>query len=629
MLSLNIAKVVIDSPLPHLDRLFDYLIPDALSEEAKPGVRVRVPFRNRRVDGFIVAITDKSEITDRLTQLDNVVSSEVVLIPEISKLSRIAAQRTVGNFHDVLRAAIPPRHARAEKRSFNASESQVEPNFSELEDYPGLIEFLRGNDKSIAILDFPLSQTYPKFISRILSTGLKNVLILVPDQFDIDHVMNEVEAPVVRDRIAILTSQQTAEKRYIEFLKVLRGAADLIIGTRSAIFAPIPNLNLIVMFDDGDDLYTSPQAPYWNARDVALWRNELFNDKIIFAARAQSAETAMLLDSKSALHIQSIREDRTDIPRLSGDNWKDQSDPVAQKVRFPNSVFEVIRNSLPNGTVLVSVPRKGYLPLISCVICREIIKCPNCQGAISASAHSGTGSCWRCGGLVGVISCQHCGGKQFRAIISGVDRTAEEIGKAFPNVALKTITNENRNDVRTSPNQIVLATPGIEPALDYSAVVVLDSYLFLARPEGNAQIRFLRHLFNLRSMLREKGEIIVVGESEHPILQAFLRYDAAKIGADLFRERKATKLNPYARCAVINGDWQALSELGALMPDHFQVWGPVANFGDELKKHQASLLISAPKHQSKELVTLLRSWLVQRSANRLSVVQVRIDPDDL
>jgi primosomal protein N' len=97
----------------------------------------------------------------------------------------------------------------------------------------------------------------------------------------------------------------------------------------------------------------------------------------------------------------------------------------------------------------------------------------------------------------------------------------------------------------------------------------------------------------------------------------------------LYQERKATKLNPYARCAVINGDWQALTDVAALMPSHFQVWGPVAIASDQIKKHQASLLISAPRHQSKELVTLLRSWLVARSANRLSVVQIRIDPDDL
>jgi primosomal protein N' (replication factor Y) len=628
-LSFNIAKVVIDSPLPHLDRLFDYLIPDNLLGEAKPGVRVRVPFRNRRVEGFIVAITDKSELTGKLTQLENVVSSEVVLTPEISKLGRITAQRTVGNFHDVLRAAIPPRHARAEKRTFEKTELQIETNFAGLEDYPGMIEFLQNKEKSIAVVDIPLSQTYAKFICQILNTGMKNVLILVPDQFDIDLVMHEVEIKPAQDRIAILTSQQTAEQRYIEFLKVLRGAADLIIGTRSAIFAPIPNLDLILMFDDGDDLYTSPQAPYWNARDVALWRNELFNDRIIFAARAQSAEAAMLLDSNSAVHIESIQKNRTDVPRLSGDNWTDQLNPLTQKSRFPDSVFEVIRNGLRSGTVLVSVARKGYLPLISCVTCREIIRCPNCQGAISATAKSGIGSCLRCGGLSGAISCQHCGGKKFRSIISGVDRTAEEIGKAFPNVILKTISNENRNDVEAIQNQILLATPGAEPVIAYSSVVVLDSFLFLARPEGNAQIRFLRHLFNLRSMLKEKGEIIVVGDSENHILQAFLRYDAAKIGADLYQERKATKLNPYARCAVINGDWQALTDIAALMPSHFQVWGPVANTGDQIKKHQASLLISAPKHQSKELVTLLRSWLIQRSANRLSVVQIRIDPDDL
>ena len=134
----QIAKVAIDSPLPQLDHFFDYLIPSELLDRIKPGVRVRVPFRNRRVDGFVIEIANQPETTKKLSYIENLVSDEAVLIQEILKLAQTVAFRNVGTLHDVLRAAIPPRNARAEKAKLEISAAEQSELVSTKHDYLGL-----------------------------------------------------------------------------------------------------------------------------------------------------------------------------------------------------------------------------------------------------------------------------------------------------------------------------------------------------------------------------------------------------------------------------------------------------------------------------------------------------------
>src|SRR4051794_27539135 len=109
------ARVVVDSPLPHLDRLFDYSVPPELDEAAQPGVRVKVRFSGRLVSGFLIDRTAATGHQGRLSPLATVVSPEQVLTPEVARLARVVADRYAGNLTDVLRLAVPPRHARVEK----------------------------------------------------------------------------------------------------------------------------------------------------------------------------------------------------------------------------------------------------------------------------------------------------------------------------------------------------------------------------------------------------------------------------------------------------------------------------------------------------------------------------------
>ena len=111
---LPVARVAVDNPLPHLDRPFDYLVPAAMQDSAGPGVRVRVRFAGKLVDGFVLERVAHSDHTGKLTPLERVVSPEQVLTPEVAELARAVADRYAGTLADVLRLAVPPRHARTE-----------------------------------------------------------------------------------------------------------------------------------------------------------------------------------------------------------------------------------------------------------------------------------------------------------------------------------------------------------------------------------------------------------------------------------------------------------------------------------------------------------------------------------
>src|SRR5256884_6979277 len=122
-----VGRVCVDVPLPHLDRPFDYLVPADLDAAARPGVRVRIRFAGQLVDGYLLSRVDASEHPGRLAFLERVVSAEPVLSAEILDLARAVAQRYAGTLADVLRLAVPPRHARAEAAAFEGSVGAVSP----------------------------------------------------------------------------------------------------------------------------------------------------------------------------------------------------------------------------------------------------------------------------------------------------------------------------------------------------------------------------------------------------------------------------------------------------------------------------------------------------------------------
>ena len=283
---LPVAQVAVDIPLAHLDRPFDYLVPERLTDQAVPGCRVRVRFAGQLVDGYLLDRVPASEHPGRLARLDRVVSPEPVLSPEIAALARAVADRYAGTMADVLRLAIPPRHARTEQggsaqggsaRADPAAELPARPLVPE----PGpwarytagaaFLAALASGRAPRAVWSALPGPHWPEEIARAAGTVAaagRGTLIVLPDARDLDLVDAALAALLGPGQHVTLAAGLGPAERYRRWLAVRRGAVRVVAGTRAAMFAPVRDLGLVVIWDDGDDLHAEPRAPYPHAREV-------------------------------------------------------------------------------------------------------------------------------------------------------------------------------------------------------------------------------------------------------------------------------------------------------------------------------------------------------------------------
>lgn len=629
----NVASVAIDSPLPHLDKFFDYLIPEKMLTEVSPGVRVRVKFHGRRVDGLVVAVSASSNHPKSLSEIEILVSGEPVLTDRVKNLVQVVASRTAGSFMDIAKVAIPPRHARAEKKTMTPHQTlgqKLETNL--LAKFPGLLEhleLLKTGKGTNLVVDLPAHMLAEDWIAELISFTNGNLLAVLPDQFDCERLITKISP--FQDS-ALISAHLSPELRYTQFLKTLRSKTNTVIGTRNAAFAPMSNPLAFLVLDDGDDLLTSLQAPYWNARDVLAWRADLEGVPLILVSRARSIEVSFLVESKWATAIsvdrQSVRENSVKI-LTTGDDFDLSRDEYAKSARIPEKAFKSIQKGIAIGSVLIVTPRRGYLAVIACASCKEIVRCTNCQAPMAVEKTTKDRSCRRCGKLHMSLECENCGSAEIRAVAVGVERTVEEFGKAFPRNRVLQSNGDARLESIPTENCLVISTPGAEPIAEYSAAVILDAHTWLSRPDGNSRVKAIRQWMHAASLVKRSGEVVIVGNPDDYVIQSLVRWDPNSVGERILAERTQARLAPSARTAEVLGDNSALLELKDNLPNWTIAWGPVTRTGINLRGRTSALLVTAPKNKSDELVKYLRAWQVARSAKREAPTTIKIDPDDL
>src|ERR1700758_3605789 len=255
--------------VPHLDREFDYLVSAEQSDDAQPGVRVRVRFHGRLVDAFVLERRNDTDHPGKLGWLDRVVSAEPVLTPEIRRLVDAVAARYAGTRPDVLRLAVPARHARVEREPAPILPlpvvAPVDPSGWEVYGRGG--QFLAALAESRAAravwqaLPGELwADRFAEAAAQTIRTG-RSVLAIVPDQRDLDTLWRAATPRIDDHRVVALSAGLGRAARYRRWLAALRGCARLVIGTRSAVFAPLSDLGLVMVWADADDRSAHHRRP--------------------------------------------------------------------------------------------------------------------------------------------------------------------------------------------------------------------------------------------------------------------------------------------------------------------------------------------------------------------------------
>ena len=296
-----VARVLVDIALAHLDRPFDYAVPTSMAETAVPGARVKVRFAGQEVDGYVVERGSETDHTGTLQPLRRVVSAEPVLAPEIAELSATLATRYAGARSDVLRLAVPPRHATAEKAASTPAPAPppVTPGaWDEVEHAGAFLRRLASGEMPRAVWSAAPADDWPRMVAEAVATTYaagRGALVCVPDGRDVDRVDAALTEVLGEGHHVCLTADGGPAKRYRDFLAVSRGARRVVVGTRSAAFAPVHDLGLVVLWDDGDDLHAEPRAPYPHTREVLLARAEQQATAALLGGIARTPEAQQLL----------------------------------------------------------------------------------------------------------------------------------------------------------------------------------------------------------------------------------------------------------------------------------------------------------------------------------------------
>jgi primosomal protein N' (replication factor Y) len=514
----RVAKVVLDSPLPRLDHLFDYRIPALLAEEAAPGVRVKVPLRvaGRVADGWVVAIADTSEAPGELSPIDRVVSTAAVLAPEVWALARAVADRNAGVASDVLRLAVPKRQARVEQRWLAAERS--EPGSIEAEADPLATALVEG--RRIAAL--PTAHVvevagdwvggWALDLARIaagVAAAGRTTIVAVPDRRDLDQLETALQAGPAAELVLRIDASRPPAARYRAHLTALEPGPHVIIGNRSAIYAPAAELGAIVVWEEADAFHQEPLAPYAGTRDIALLRQE------------QSRAGLLLLSSTRSSTVQRLVElgwcEEWGAPRGRPDVVLTPDD--GRGTRIPSAAFRAVQQGLTAGPVLVQVSKPGDAAL-------RALRASEAPVPIDAG------------------------------------RTAHELGRAFPGVPVIVADGDHVRDTVEPGPKLVVATRGAEPRAPggYRAVLLLDGTRMLLRESLWVAEDCLRWWSTAAMLAAPDGPVHLVGVSGD-VATALATWRSADFAARQLADRRTLRFPPTVRLAAATGPVHAVEQL--------------------------------------------------------------------
>ena len=624
----RVARVLLDTPLPQLDHPFDYRVPDSLDDLVAAGVRVTVPLRGgtRFADGFVIERVDNGEFPGELGDIESVVSPVPVLSPQTYAFARAVADRQAGSVIDVLRLALPPRYVRAEK-AYLAAQANASTTTSSPTPVPAP-ETLTGFDDwqpehgAKYVVSVPASVCelssaewvpawavlFAELAARAVALGQSSILA-VPDFRDIDVCEKALIAAGLGDLLCRVDAKQSGQQRYLTFLRCLEPTPLVVLGNRSAPLAPVYNLGLIALWDDGDESFCEPLAPYAHARDVALMRQQSTEATLVLAAHTRSTEAQRLVSVGWAQEVTGSQGYRPNMLRAD----QEIAEEDGRHARIPSQAILGARSAVKMGPILIQVSSPGYASALACTKCRERARCNHCAGPLGAVRKGAPPTCRWCGKLASAWACPTCNNRDLKHLSPGSEGTAEELGRVFPGV--KVIIADGNHSIQNvdSGPAVVIATPGAEPlaAGGYAAILLLDGERMRLRENLRVNEDVIRQWSNAAALAAPDAPVYLVGAGEE-LGTVMTSWNQAEFAKRELADRHALRLPPAVRVASVSGPLIDVTDTCASIASHpgVRVLGPVGT-----GEGNSRALVTFDYRDGDMMATTLRASVIQ-SATR-------------
>ena len=494
-----IVGVLVEITSKSVDRVFDYLVPSKLESLIEVGKRVKVPFGNRTLVGFILDIKTTSDI-ESLKEIEEVIDDEVILNKELLELGQYLHKTTLASliscyqvmFPKALKASIKSNVNKKYRKVYylndfsnkKITEKQQEVinlfkdkdklNRDELKDISLSIintlvkkNILRVEEEEVYRLDYEKkekkvkklttlqenavnnilntekrvsllygvtgsgkTEVYMELIDKYLKNGLKSI-VLVPEISLTPQLIKRFQERF-GERIALLHSSLSDGEKYDEYRRIVRDEVDIVIGARSAVFAPLSNLGLIIIDECHSDSYKQENNPRYNAKEVAIKRAEINNAKVVLGSATPMLEE-YARGLKNVYNLVTLKSRvNGSLPKVELINMNKEI--KRSKGHFSLPLIDEINKTIEKGEqVILLLNRRGYSSFVTCSNCGEAVKCPNCDITLTYHKSSNILRCHYCGWATKYeVTCPSCHEKSLKDLGVGTEKIEEEIKSIFP-----------------------------------------------------------------------------------------------------------------------------------------------------------------------------------------------------
>ena len=631
-----IVGVLVEITNKNVDRIFDYIVPKFLEDKIEIGKRVKVPFGNRTLVGFILE-KDKNSKIDNLKEIEEVLDEEVILTKELLELGKYLKDTTLASLISCYQVMLPKGYKASIKsnvkkkyrkvyylNSFNKKITDKQREVIELfnnkekltkEDLKDVStsilntlvknDILEVREEEVYRLDYensekkikkltPLQETsvsnilntentvsllygitgsgktevYMELIDRYLNQGLKSI-VLVPEISLTPQLIKRFEERF-GSNIALLHSALSDGEKYDEYRRIVKGEVDIVIGARSAVFAPLAPLGLIIIDECHSDSYKQDNNPRYNAKDVAIKRAKDNNAKVVLgSATPMLEEYARGLKNVFNLVTLEKRVNGKELPKVK---LIDMNKEVGNaKGHFSLPLIDEINKTIEKGEqVILLLNRRGYSSFVTCSNCGETVKCPNCDITLTYHKSSNILRCHYCGYATKYeVTCPKCCEKSLKDLGVGTEKIEEELKEIFPTsrVLRMDIDTTSRKGAHKKivdafskgEADILLGTQMVAKGLDFPNVTlvgVINADTSLMLPD----FRSSEKTFDLLNQVagragRSKKEGSVVFQTFNPDNYA-IKYSKENDYKSFYKEemkvRKLMKYPPYYYLVSLN-----------------------------------------------------------------------------
>jgi primosomal protein N' (replication factor Y) (superfamily II helicase) len=580
-----------------VDRLFDYWLPAGL--EVPSGSILQAHFGRRRVLGVAVEFSATSDVSpERLAPIDEVVGALPPLPADLCALARFVAdyyQQPIGQcFAQMLPPTPRTRRRSRVERSVEPVSGPEEPGMRELNAdqraaldavlrdparfAPSLLQGVTGSGKT---------EVYFAAAARVIAAG-RQALMLVPEINLTPQLEQRIAAALPGVRVAVLHSALSPAQRLDNWLAAAKGEANLVVGTRLAVFAPLPRLGLIIVDEEHDGSFKQQDGVRYNARDVAIYRARLRDVPIVLGSATPALETYAAAKRRRYRRLELPRRASPQatlpvvrlVPHRAADSIEGLSPPLRA------AIGERLRRS---EQTLLFINRRGFAPSLLCVACGWKAQCPRCSARLVIHRGEAELRCHHCGHAEAVpAACPECGNQDLLPVGFGTERLERGLAELFPKARILRVDRDStkprgafvtmREAIVAGEVDIIVGTQMLAkghdfPRLTLVAVLGADNALY------SADFRATERLFALLEQVAGRagrralrGEVIVQTDfPDHPVYAALVAHDYERLAETLLRERELLGLPPFAHLALLSAEAPSRTSVDAFLQHAFTV----------------------------------------------------------